>query len=122
MIEWNAFAVSYTLSSYDAGLSIPTIHANLVKNSYNIQQYTIEQCLRVNGRNIDIEDLPQQPRGISWNDLADKFVLSAIAIGLDVFQIHAQMTAQGYDVNTAEIASALIAIGVQGIRITNYLI
>lgn len=50
---WNAQSIAYVLREFDGGRSAAQIHNEFVHAGYNVLLGTIEQTLRVNGRNVD---------------------------------------------------------------------
>lgn len=50
---WDEQRIQYVLGRFDSGLSAAQIHAEFIHAGYNVNLSTIEQTLRVGGRNID---------------------------------------------------------------------
>ena len=59
---WDAEQVDYVLREFDGGRSAVKIHEELTIAGYNVRIETIEQTLRVNGRNVDGVDPSARPR------------------------------------------------------------
>lgn len=133
---WNDVAINFTLSANTAGICPANIHTQLVLNGYSrLQLYTVEQCLRVRGREIDNVDPNYRPpynentaaaiiygHCIAWNDLARTFSMSAYRVGFSVGQIWYQLIQNGYAVSTAEVAASLSAQGIgKNMRLVDYL-
>lgn len=62
---WDAQQVDYVLREFDGGRNAAKIHEELVHAGYNVQLATVEQTLRVNGRNVDGVDPLARPMYIS---------------------------------------------------------
>lgn len=62
---WDAEQVDYVLREFDGGRNAAMIHEELVHAGYNVQLATVEQTLRVNGRNVDEVNPLARPRYIS---------------------------------------------------------
>lgn len=122
--DWNELAVNFTLSANTAGLCPVLTHLQLVQNGYSrLQLYTVEQCLRVHGREIDNFDPNYRPRYnestaptiiygrhlIAWNDLSRTFSMSAYRAGFSLAQIWLQLIQNGYAVSINEVAASLVA-------------
>lgn len=121
---WNELAVNFTLAANTAGLCPVLTHYQLVQNGYSgLQLYTVEQCLRVHGREIDNFNPNYHPPSynentavgaiygpcITWNDLAGTFSMSAHLVGFSVRQIQLQLIRNGYTVSITEIEAGLMA-------------
>lgn len=117
--DWDTRAINFTLSAHTAGRSPAQIHAQLVVNGYHLLRLiTVEQCLRLHGRDIPLA-LPTYPpenyQGIDWNGLADNFALSAFCAGFSANQIWQQLLEKGYVVSLAQVVCSLQAQGIQEI-------
>lgn len=124
--DWNEVAVNFTLSANTAGICPAHTHIQLVQNGYSrLQLYTVEQCLRAHGREIDNVNPNYWPpynentgaaiiygHYIAWNDLAGTFSMSAYRVGFSVGQIWYQLIQNGYAVSIAEVAASLSAQGI----------
>lgn len=62
---WNAQSVAYVLKEFDGGRSAAQIHNEFLHAGYNVLVGTVEQTLRVNGRNVDGVDPLARPNYIS---------------------------------------------------------
>lgn len=134
-LVWDNKAITFTLCAHASGHCPAHIHALLVLHGYTrLQLYTVEQCLRAHGREIDHVNPNYRPPykqhgaaaivhgdGIAWNDLADRFSISAHRVGFSVIEIWYQMRQRGYAVSAAEVAASLTAQGVSNVRVADYL-
>lgn len=118
--DWDNNAISFTLLAYQIGCSPTRIHSQLVANGYlRLRLVTVEQCLRMNGYDIPLNDIiyyPEMNHGILWNDLAHQFTLSAYRLGQSADQILQQLMQNGYNVILDQVVNSLEAQGFQRIR------
>lgn len=118
--EWGTSAINFTVLAYQMGHSPAQIHSQLVANGYlRLRLVTVEQCLRMNGYDIPLNDTiyyPEMNHGILWNDLADRFTLSAYQIGQSADQILQQLMRYGYNATLDQVISSLEEQGFERIR------
>lgn len=118
--DWDNNAISFTLSAYQIGCSPAWIHSQLVANRYlRLCLVTVEQCLRMNGYDIPLNDIiyySEMNHGILWNDLAHQFTWSAYQLGQSADQILHQLMQNGYNVILEQVVNSLGAQGFQRIR------
>lgn len=124
-------AVNYILAANTAGICPVHTHHQLVLLGYRLRLYTVLQCLRVHGRQIDDvnfhhssyhwhpgNEILNKPAGViygycfDWNDLASSFSLCAHRVGFSVGQIWCQLTQNGYAVTIFEVIASLNAQGI----------
>lgn len=117
--DWNELAVSFTLAADTAGLSPFLIHIQLVQNGYSqLQLYTVEQCLRAHGREIDnvtpyhgplyhisTADAEMYGHCFAYNEIIRIFSLSSFSVG----EAWRELRQNGSTVSILEVAARLIA-------------
>lgn len=111
--------ISYTLSAHESGYTPSQIHDQLLARGFNRTSLsTVEQCLRLNGHVIPINDI-RRPIGNTWSAEADRFTYNAHCLGNSVRQIWHQLRIREYAVSEAQVVASLNAQGVYGISVTD---
>lgn len=107
--------ISYTLSAHASGYTPPQIHAQLLARGFaRTSLSTVEQCLRLNGHAVPINDSPR-PIAKAWDADADRFAYNAHCLGNSVRQIWHQLRIREYAVSEAQVVASLNAQGIYGV-------
>lgn len=119
--DWDERAMNFTVAAYERGYSAQQIHNQLFANGYRrLRLVTVEQCLRLHGHDLPLTlpiYYPEANNGITWNEVAHTFTLSAYLAGYSADQITQQLIDGGYNVVLAQITASLHAHGFQDVRI-----
>lgn len=111
--------ISYTLSAHASGYTPPQIHAQLLARGFTRTSLsTVEQCLRLNGHTIPMND-SRRPVGKAWDVEADRFAYNAHCLGDSVGQIWHQLRIREYAVSEAQVVASLNAQGVYGVSVAD---
>lgn len=111
--------ISHTLSAHASGYTPQQIHAQLLARGFtHTSLYTVEQCLRLNGHAIPIND-SRRPVGKAWDPEADRFACNAHCLGKSIRQIWHQLRIREYAVSEGQVVDSLNAQGVYGVSATD---
>lgn len=111
--------ISYTLSAHASGYTPPQIHAQLLARGFTgTSLSTVEQCLRLNGHVVPIND-SRRPVGKAWDAEADRFTYNAHCRGDSVCRIWYELRIREYAVSEADVVASLNAQGVYGVSVTD---
>lgn len=137
--NWTTQNVQYVVNQFDAGVPFAQILTRLQSSGYEtLRLVMIEQCLRANGRNVNVynpqvshafpsrtfgarptksahESLvvrPQSNQGRGWDSAAGNYVMHAHSDRRSIVDIWEDLRRDGYGVKVSDVTASLQAQGV----------